>query len=102
MTLRMGVDLGGTNMRVALLNEKGAILKDGRERTEAHLGPVSVISRLISLVERVKVKQDVRGIGIGCPGPLDSKMGTILSPPNLPGWDRIPLASIVEEISNYP
>jgi glucokinase len=102
MTLRMGVDLGGTNMRVALLDEKGTILKDGRERTEAHLGPVSVISRLISLVERVKGKEDVRGIGIGCPGPLDVKTGTILSPPNLPGWVRIPLASIVEEHFQLP
>jgi glucokinase len=44
----------------------------------------------------------VLGIGIGYPDPLDAKSGTILSPPNLPGWERIPLASIVEEHFELP
>ncbi|MFC7786808.1 ROK family protein [Rossellomorea sp. GCM10028870] len=102
MTLRIGVDLGGTNIRAALLDEKGTILRDVREKTEAHVGPVRIIAKLISLVERVKGEEQVKGIGIGCPGPLDAKMGTILSPPNLPGWDRISLASIVEEHFQLP
>ncbi|PFA66784.1 glucose kinase [Bacillus sp. AFS015802] len=102
MTLRIGVDLGGTNMRAALLDDKGGILKEAKEKTEAHAGPVKVIANLISLIERVKGDEDVLGIGIGCPGPLDARSGTILSPPNLPGWDRIPLASIVEEHFELP
>ncbi len=63
---------------------------------------MKVIANLISLIERVKGDEDVLGIGIGCPGPLDARSGTILSPPNLPGWDRIPLASIVEEHFELP
>ncbi|MGD6849124.1 ROK family protein [Rossellomorea aquimaris] len=70
MTLRVGVDLGGTNIRAALLDEKGTILREVREKTEAHLGPVRIIAKLISVVERVKGEEKVRGIGIGCPGPL--------------------------------
>ncbi|MDT9026919.1 ROK family protein [Rossellomorea yichunensis] len=102
MTLRVGVDLGGTNIRAALLDEKGTILREVREKTEAHLGPVRIIAKLISVVERVKGEEKVRGIGIGCPGPLDAKTGIILSPPNLPGWDMIPLASMVEEHFQLP
>ncbi|MCA0150411.1 ROK family protein [Rossellomorea vietnamensis] len=102
MTLRIGVDLGGTNMRAALLDDKGRILKEAKEKTEAHAGPVKVIANLISLIETVKGEEDVLGIGIGCPGPLDARSGTILSPPNLPGWDRIPLAAIVEEHFELP
>jgi len=102
MTLRVGVDLGGTNIRAALLDEKGTILREVREKTEAHLGPVRIIAKLISVVERVKGEEKVRGIGIGCPGPLDAKTGIILSSPNLPGWDMIPLASMVEEHFQLP
>lgn len=102
MNLRIGVDLGGTNMRAALLDDKGRILKEAKEKTEAHAGPVKVIANLISLIERVKGDEDVLGIGIGCPGPLDARSGTILSPPNLPGWDRTPLAAIVGEHFELP
>ncbi|MGE6754725.1 ROK family protein [Rossellomorea sp. NPDC071047] len=102
MTLRIGVDLGGTNIRAALLDDKGTILREVSEKTEAHLGPGRIISKLISLVERVKREEKVRGIGIGCPGPLDAKTGIILSPPNLPGWDMIPLASMVEKHFQLP
>jgi glucokinase len=102
MTLRIGVDLGGTNMRAALLDDKGRILKEAKEKTAAHAGPVKVIANLISLIEKVKGDESVLGIGIGCPGPLDARSGTILSPPNLPGWDRIPLAAIVEEHFELP
>ena len=42
-------------------------------------------------------KKDIAGIGISCGGPLDSKNGIILSPPNLPGWDRVPIIRMTEQ-----
>ena len=44
-----------------------------------------------------KCADKTSAIGISCGGPLDSKKGMILSPPNLPGWDRIPIVEIIEK-----
>lgn len=102
MTLRIGVDLGGTNVRAALISEDGTILRDMEEPTEATMGPEYVIAKIIKLVKKVKGEEKVIGLGVGSPGPLDSTTGTILSPPNLPGWDRIPLAARLEEQLGLP
>jgi hypothetical protein len=45
----------------------------------------------------LKTSDKIEGIGISCGGPLNSKTGTILSPPNLPGWDNIPIVKYLEE-----
>ncbi|GAE32330.1 ROK family protein [Halalkalibacter hemicellulosilyticus] len=105
----IGVDLGGTQIRAGLFTELGDLIKRESTLTQAEEGPDSVIKRLISLVERVsdetvkiEGKQAILGIGIGSPGPLDVFQGTILSPPNLPGWVNIPLRKILEEHFNVP
>lgn len=67
-------------------------------------GKEKVISRLLDAIDNVIEKSGVKvhGIGVGCPGPLDSKKGVILSPPNLPDWRRVPLKKIIERKFRLP
>ncbi|WP_411334723.1 ROK family protein [Metabacillus indicus] len=97
MSLRIGIDLGGTNVRVGLIDDNGKIVEIIQEPTEAEQGPLYIIEKMKRMIESVIQGKRIKGIGIGAPGPLDSKNGIILSPPNLPGWDQIPLAKILEE-----
>jgi glucokinase len=95
MGLRIGIDLGGTNVRVALVNEKGSIVEFLQASTESEKGYQQVIEKMSLMIEKVSEGAEIDGIGIGAPGPLDIKKGVILSPPNLPGWDNIPLVEIL-------
>jgi glucokinase len=95
----IGVDLGGTRMRVALLDADYNLLNRVEEPTNAHEGPDKVIPRLLDLIASVVDAADVpvAGIGISSPGPIEPETGAILSPPNLPGWVDVPLGRIVQE-----
>lgn len=96
----VGVDLGGTQMRVGLFDRDLHLRERLAEPTLAHEGQESVIGRLLDLIERaIPTGGDtaVVGIGVSAPGPINPRTGTILSPPNLPGWRRVALRRIVEE-----
>lgn len=96
----LGIDLGGTNVRVALVCEEGNIMKETHASTEAQKGPDYVINKMKQMIR--EVTHSPVPIGIGSPGPLDAKNGVILSPPNLPGWDNIPLAQILTDTFHVP
>ncbi|MGR9048645.1 ROK family protein [Halobacillus faecis] len=87
----IGVDLGGTNLRAGIVSSSGQILSEKSIRTEAEKGPDYIIDNMIRLIGEVKGKTPINSVGVGAPGPLNPHQGLILSPPNLPGWDRIPL-----------
>ncbi|TYS69820.1 ROK family protein [Sutcliffiella horikoshii] len=97
MGLRIGVDLGGTNLRVALVKEDGKIVRDMERKTEVAKGPQYIIDKMIDMIREMKGDEVIKGVGVGCPGPLDPKTGVIYNPPNLPGWNNIPLANILEK-----
>ena len=102
--LAVGVDVGGTNIRVALGNEKGRIIARISERTEKHRGPEGIsrqIARNIrSLIERIGGKK-IEGIGIGSAGPLDLKRGGLMKPTNIP-YDFVPLVEPLREEFDLP
>lgn len=95
----IGVDLGGTQMRVARLDSSLEVLERWAEPTRAHEGPDRVIPRMLDLIARVMPDDpaSVMGIGVSAPGPINPRTGIIVSPPNLPGWHNVPLRSRVEE-----
>ncbi|MFZ3588966.1 ROK family protein [Bacillus sp. DJP31] len=98
----VGVDLGGTNVRVALLNELGDIITILKEPTEASLGPEHVISKIKGMIEKVAGTHHIVGIGIGSPGPLNPFIGVVMDPPNLPGWSNVPIRSILQDVFSVP
>ena len=94
----IGVDLGGTLIRAALSNRRGEIVDRREIRTLADEGVSAVLDRIIGLVEALHEQSPgVSAVGIGCPGPLDSRSGVVYSPPAFPGWHDVPLARMVQE-----
>src|SRR5688572_26012374 len=95
----IGVDLGGTNVRSALLDRDLNILKREAEGTRSSEGFESTIERIKELIRKVmpKDKSSVAGIGISAPGPLNPITGVVVAPPNLVGWHNVPLKDILEK-----
>jgi glucokinase len=81
----LGIDIGGTKCAVSRLQSDGKVVETARFAT---MNPRDTCSRLIEEVGRLDPGPDPF-FGISCGGPLDSVRGIILSPPNLPAWDRI-------------
>jgi glucokinase len=96
----IGVDLGGTNIKVALVTLSGRIIEKYETKTEAKKGSKSVINNIISAIGKVKSGK-IKGIGIGSPGPLNYKTGTILNPVNLP-FRNVPLKKILHNKLKLP
>lgn len=94
--LNIGVDLGGTNIRVAVIDEQGRIVDELGCLTEVQNGPDTAIERMITMIRSLQEKHPVKSVGIGAPGPLDAKKGVIIEPPNLPGWQDIHLIKKIE------
>lgn len=93
-----GIDIGGTKVAVALANREGEVLATARFATRVERGPNAVVDEAIATLQRLAGEHGARiaAAGIGCAGPLDRRAGLILSPPNLPGWDRFPIVELVE------
>ncbi len=96
MGIHIGIDLGGTNVRVAIINGQGEIEEILHDTTEAEKGYEHTKEKMIQMIEKIRGNKSIDGIGIGAPGPLDPKEGIILSPPNLPGWDNIHITDDLE------
>ena len=94
----IGFDIGGTKCAVVIGEEVNdeLIIKDKRQiDTDHSVSAYEVIDRLCDLAE--EMTDDFSQIGISCGGPLDSKKGVILSPPNLPGWDEIEIVNHIKK-----
>ena len=100
----LGFDIGGTKCAVITANwdgEKITLLKKAKCDTDFTVSPEEMLKRLITLAEEI-VEDKIDSIGISCGGPLDSKKGLILSPPNLPGWDRVEISKILSDHFGAP
>jgi len=101
----IGVDIGGTGMSAALVDAGAArVLQRETIPTEAARGPEDGLRRLGDLIERVAADHlaQVRGIGIGCTGPVDCETGRIHNPYTLPTWDDVPLTDYLETRFKLP
>jgi glucokinase len=97
----VGIDLGGTKIASALVDESGQILAHDRRETRATEGQDAVVGRIQesarAVIEAGELEpSSIGGIGIGAPGPIDMAAGLVVAPPNLPGWDRVPLKKKLE------
>ena len=100
----MGVDLGGTNLRVAVINAAGTVLARKSVPTEAAGGPDAIIAQILSLAQNLGGADwvDISAVGVAAPGPLDSGAGVILGIPTLPGWEDFPLRSVLADKFQRP
>src|SRR5512138_2336115 len=95
----LGMDIGGTKSAAVLGSGDGERVEVVCRRefpTEPERGWERTLSRLVEeatelMESRSLQASDIHGIGVSCGGPLDSRKGLVLGPPNLPGWDNVPV-----------
>lgn len=100
----LGFDIGGTKCAVVLATWDGEellLLDKVRSETDTTIPPQQMLEKLCTLAEKMDIGKLDR-IGISCGGPLDAQTGIILSPPNLPGWDHVPIKAILEARFHVP
>ena len=102
MKAYIGVDLGGTNVRVAKVDENGTILQMVKEATEIEQGVEHVVAKIISMIERIDRYADCEGIGMGVPGPVDTVQGKMVLATNLPGFEGYPIAQKIGDHFHLP
>lgn len=100
----LGFDIGGTKCAVITAQWDGdniTILKKVKCPTDLLISPKEMIEKLIKIADGLLEKKP-DAIGISCGGPLDSRRGIIMSPPNLPGWDQVPMVAQLEQYYGVP
>lgn len=102
-----GVDLGGTNIKLGIVDDNGRTLAYRSAPTQVEAGPENGVQRMASLLSEAAseagvVPADLAAIGVGSPGPLDIAGGVILNPSNLPGWWNFPICPRLAELCGRP
>lgn len=101
----VAVDIGGTQARAALVEPAGHIVARQATPTQAEAGVQVALRRIMAAVWAVLgdvPKEHILGLGVAAPGPLDPWRGVIYNPPNLPGWDGLPLRELWEREFGLP
>ncbi|OLU43566.1 ROK family protein [Faecalibaculum rodentium] len=102
MKYAVGVDIGGTNSRIALVDENMNIVERTQFRTDAH-DPIPTIVRLSEALKDMAGDKELVGMGVSCPGPLDLINGKVLNTPNLhDSWQDFPIAGEIEKVTGIP
>jgi glucokinase len=97
----IGVDIGGTNVKLGLVDRRGRILAKDSFETKYFSGKKKLLAALIARLQKLKRRAlrnhwRVEGIGIGAPGPIDVDKGFVYFFPNIPGWKNTALKKIVQ------
>jgi len=98
----IGIDLGGTNLKVALLDLKYNIKDREVLGTRSFLEKEELISGIVYSINRIIKyngldKTDILGVGLGLPGPVDTRQGVVHFLPNVPGWKEVRLRDILKK-----
>lgn len=98
----IGVDLGGTNLRIAAVSQQGDLMEKVTLGTRVALGKDHVIREMCDAIRGLAAKyrdgSALQGIGIGVPGIIDMKTGRLRESPNLPGWAETPVQAEIENL----
>lgn len=104
--LNIGVDIGGTNVKVGLIDESGAVLLQTRLPTDAQRGSAAIIASVTREIDRLLgaaglLPDSIASIGLGVPGTADSVSGTVVYAPNL-FWRNVPIVAAIQPRFNIP
>lgn len=102
MPQAIGVDIGGTHFRLAIVDDQGRFESILKFPSESHRGPKGLIDKVISAIIAVDRTEELTGIGIGIAGAVNHLKGEVKFSPNMPGWDHIALADIIAAEAKKP
>lgn len=104
----IGIDLGGTSIKYALIDQQGSFLFSGKISSRANESAEAVIRQLVTAVKTVqdyalRKNCPIKGVGIGTPGIADATNRMVLGgAENIKGWENLPLADIMEKETGLP
>jgi glucokinase len=103
----IGIELGGTNIKVGCFDSGLNLLRKISVATEADMGPAVVVERMtdaiISLVKEAGFNpEDIAAAGIGTPGPADYRKGIIINSTNMPTFKNVPIRQMLSDALNCP
>ncbi len=96
----IGVDLGGTNLRVAAIDAQGQVLHRVSEQAVFETGPRQVVNDIVKVIQAVRASigtDGLRGVGIGVPGYIDIDAGVVIGSANLPGFEGFPVRDEIQQ-----
>lgn len=100
----IGVDLGGTQIRAAKIDQAGLIAAQAGALTGAGDGPAVVVEQIAGLITTVAgdtAPEQIVGVGVGAPGPVDPAAGVVLHAANLAGWRDVPLKQLLQQRTGW-
>lgn len=98
----IGVDLGGTNIKAAVVDRETGIIEQVTTPTQANLGRDHLLDRIGETILGLVKKNEIIGIGMGLPGMVSKDQTTVKNPPNLPGWKEVNAAEEITKRTNLP
>ncbi|MGO4371124.1 ROK family protein [Paenibacillus sp. 2TAB19] len=103
MSIAIGIDIGGTKIALGFVDEQGQVLAKSSLKTDLTVEPSIMIARIADEVKLLSEQHNIAldsviGIGVGAPGPLDTKNGTLTCPPNLKSWWGFP---VVDQLKSH-
>ncbi|MFD0960417.1 ROK family protein [Paenibacillus chungangensis] len=102
-----GIDIGGTKIAIGLIDEQGTVLAQSTLKTDLTLTPKEMLGKAANEVRRLADEQGIahtslKGVGVGAPGPLNTKKGVLTCPPNLKSWWGYPVVAELKEQLSLP
>ena len=102
-----GVDVGGTNIKIGLVDDSGATLDFEDIETREPAGPQQAVDRIAETVETIVARcraprEQIKRLGLGTPGTMDIPRGVFVEPPNLPNWYHFPIRDAVAAACKLP
>jgi len=94
----LGIDIGGTFVKLALVGRNGRVLARDRVATRASDGPETLLKRVARGLPDLLVRRRLEGAGIGCAGLIDVGSGRVIASPNLPAWTGQPIRGIARRV----
>jgi len=107
MAKRIGIDVGGTNVKIALVDENGKIIYSNSVPTYAKMGYEYTVNNIKEAIRTLMKETEtdetsIDGIGFDFPGQVDYKTGVVKLAPNIPGWVNVPIAQMIEDEFHIP
>ena len=101
MNYYIGIDLGGTNVRICKVDEQGKIVQDVKSVSYGLEGPKRIEENILELLKQFDLS-DVKSIGFAIPGPVDGERNVITQATNIPGCENYPFADNIHKVTNIP
>jgi predicted NBD/HSP70 family sugar kinase len=103
----LGVDIGRSHLTILLTNLAAEIIARRSGPFDASLGPAACLPKVVAQLQAFASDQDIGwdriiGIGIGIPGPVDTRLRMLVRPPRMPGWDHVDICAILRRDLKVP